>query len=260
MPSPELDPERLAEALRPFKLHFFSELRSTNDMAAELRRAGKLFAPAIVLTPRQTAGRGRGSNRWYSTNQCLTITYALPVEEGLMAHQLPLVAGLAVRNAAAELSGSPEVSLKWPNDVIHASRKLAGLLCERISGVDLIGIGLNVNDAPCPENQRYRSISIAEISGRALDLHEVITSVTSHLMRLMMARHSQPFAVFLEEYRQHDGLLGCEVAVSVPSATTPIHGTCEGVDRDGRLLVREGDELHRILAGSVAITSSRSVD
>lgn len=256
----QLDPARLAEALRPVKLHYYPELRSTNDTAAELRRAGSLFAPAIVLTPRQTAGRGRGANRWFSSEDCLTITYALPVEEPLAPHQLPLVAGLAVRHAAAELTGNADICLKWPNDVLHANRKLAGLLCERLSGVDLIGIGMNVNDAPRPDNQRYASTSLTAIAGRRLDLHDVIVTLTRHLTRLLMARHSHPFAAFVDEYRQHDGLLGCDVSVSTSAGAQPIRGTCEGIDQDGRLLVREGARVHRVLAGSVTITSERGRD
>src|SRR4030095_15411074 len=98
--------------------------------------------PAMVLTISQTAGRGRAGNRWFSDSGSITVTYALPVEENLLPHQLPLVAGLAVRNACTELTGNRDIQLKWPNDVIHGGRKLAGLLCERISGVDLVGIGL----------------------------------------------------------------------------------------------------------------------
>ncbi len=63
----------------------------------------------------------------------------------LEPHQLPLLAGLAVRNAAAELSGDDGIDLKWPNDLLYGGKKLGGLLCERIHKADLIGLGLNVN-------------------------------------------------------------------------------------------------------------------
>src|SRR4051812_22768577 len=137
--------ERLRQHVRPFRLFWFSRLRSSNDHAAELRRRGKLFAPAIVLTSSQLAGRGRGSNLWWSDAGSLTVTFVFPVEEHLSPHQVPLLAGLAVRDAAAELCGDESVALKWPNDVVHGGGKLAGLLCERVSKVDLIGVGLNVN-------------------------------------------------------------------------------------------------------------------
>src|SRR5438067_5204541 len=101
----------LRKHLRPFRLHWFPRLRSTNDHAAELRRRGKLFAPAMVLTSKQIAGRGRGSNSWWSSEGSLTVTFVFPVEEHLSPHQIPLVAGLAVRDAATELSGDESVAL-----------------------------------------------------------------------------------------------------------------------------------------------------
>jgi BirA family biotin operon repressor/biotin-[acetyl-CoA-carboxylase] ligase len=190
---------RLRAGLKPFRLHFFPRLRSTNDHAAALRRRGELFAPAVVVTPHQLAGRGRGDNTWFSTAQTLTVTFAMPVEEHLAAHQLPLIAGLAVRAAAQELLAAslarqaarhgvgqslriPEVQLKWPNDVLHVGRKLAGLLCERIDKVDLIGIGLNVNLEPAeaPPALREKVTSLSALAGETFDLTEVLIVVARH--------------------------------------------------------------------------------
>ena len=52
----------LRQRLRAFRLYWFPRLRSTNDHAAALCKRGGLFAPAVVLTGCQTAGRGRGDN------------------------------------------------------------------------------------------------------------------------------------------------------------------------------------------------------
>lgn len=249
----QFDLPRLAAALRPLKLHHFDELPSTNDKAIELRRSGELFAPAIVLATRQTAGRGRGANRWLSGDGSLTVTYVLPVEEHLQPHQLPLVAGIAVRNAAAELTCNVDVSLKWPNDVLLSGRKLAGLLCERVNGVDMVGIGINVNHSPSAAQTKTSAVSLATMVGRDLDLNHVLLTVTAHLKQRLLARHSQPFAAFLEEYRQYDALLGQDVAVESGADSGPLHGTCEGVDEDGRLLVRSDRRLHRIIAGSITM-------
>src|SRR5581483_6516475 len=132
---------RLRAGLKPLRLYWFPRLQSTNDHAAELRRRGALFAPAVVLTGHQTAGRGRGKNTWWSSADVLTVTFAFPIEEHLQPQQIPLVAGLAVRDAAAELTGGADIQLKWPNDVWHEGHKLAGLLCERVNKVDLVGVG-----------------------------------------------------------------------------------------------------------------------
>src|SRR5881396_2751468 len=99
------DLNRLRAQLKPFRLHFFPTLRSTNDHAAALRKRADLYAPAIVLTSRQTAGRGRGANTWFSAQGSRTVTFVLPVNQTLAPHHLPLAAGLATRNAVAEITG-----------------------------------------------------------------------------------------------------------------------------------------------------------
>src|SRR4029453_4913946 len=109
---------KLRQELRPFRLHWYPVLNSTNDHAATLRKRGKLFAPAVILTGRQIAGRGRGTNSWWSGGGALTLTFVFPVEEHLSPYQVPLLAGLAVRDAAAELTGERRIALKWPNDVV----------------------------------------------------------------------------------------------------------------------------------------------
>src|SRR5579864_3454658 len=173
------DLARLRERLKPFRLHWFPRLRSTNDHAAMLREKGKLFAPAIVLTGHQTAGRGRGSNTWWSAEGSLTVTVVLAADDRIEPHQLPLVAGLAVRNAAAELTGNDRIQLKWPNDVLFEGKKLAGLLCERVVKADLVGVGVNVNVPlhTAPRAIRNQITSLALIRKESLDMTDAALAI-----------------------------------------------------------------------------------
>src|SRR3954466_4129254 len=126
--SNHFDLARIRHGIKPFKLHWFPRLRSTNDHAAVLRGRRELFAPAIVLTGHQIAGRGRGSNTWWSNSGVLTATFVFPIDERLAPHHLPLLAGLALRDAVAALVPATPIKLKWPNDLLANGLKLAGLL------------------------------------------------------------------------------------------------------------------------------------
>jgi BirA family biotin operon repressor/biotin-[acetyl-CoA-carboxylase] ligase len=247
------DLPRLKKELKPFRLHFFPRLRSTNDHAALLRKRNNLFAPAIVLTPNQLAGRGRGRNTWWSKEGALTVTFVLPIDKTKDPHQIPLIAGLAVRNAAAELSGDHSIGLKWPNDVVHDNKKLAGLLCERIDRVDLVGIGLNVNIDPtdAPKSIRNRLTSLLLIAGKPLDMNDVLIEISRQILRVWSKRQEHPFAALLAEYDRYHTLTGRRLTI-IDNNTT-ITGQCEGLDSAGRLLVR-GKTLHRIIAGQVETT------
>jgi BirA family biotin operon repressor/biotin-[acetyl-CoA-carboxylase] ligase len=243
----------LRASIKPFRLHWFPRLRSTNDHAATLRKRGELFAPAMVLTGHQLAGHGRGVHTWWSGPGCLTVTFVMPIEEHLAPHQVPLLAGLAVRNAAAEIACDQRIALKWPNDVLHNGRKLAGLLCERVHKADLVGLGLNVNLDPrrAPAALRERITSLAMIAKREFDMTDALITVTRHLRMTLLHRDERLFSHFLREYDSHHALVGRRVSV-INNGGPPATGKCEGLDSTGRLLLRDrSGALHHVVAGQV---------
>jgi BirA family biotin operon repressor/biotin-[acetyl-CoA-carboxylase] ligase len=160
-----------------------------------------------------------------------------------------------VRDAAAELTGDPHIQLKWPNDVLCEDRKLAGLLCERISKVDLIGVGMNVNTDPAdaPAALRPTFTSLLAIGGKELDRNQVLIVVASHLRQAVLRRRRQSFGYFLREYQRHHALLGRKVSVRADATSPPLVGRVEGIDSHARLLLRDGATLHRVVAGNVTV-------
>jgi BirA family biotin operon repressor/biotin-[acetyl-CoA-carboxylase] ligase len=239
--------------MKPFKLHWFSHLRSTNDHAAVLRKRRELFAPAVVLTGRQTAGRGRGTNAWWSAGGSLTVTFVFPVEEHLSPHHVPLLAGLAVRDAAAELSGEKRIALKWPNDVVFDGKKLAGLLCERVMKADLVGVGLNVNVDPrmAPAALRTQITSLASIAGRPIDMNDALIAVAKRLHAALSRRGERLFAETLQRYDEHHALVGRKVSVVEAGSVKLVSGRCAGLDSNGRLILRDRSRTLPVIAGQV---------
>lgn len=261
-----LDAQVLRRAVRPFRLHHFARLRSTNDHAARLRKDKKLFAPAIVLASRQLHGRGRGANKWWSSDDgCVTLTFVLPPADHLQPHQVPLIAGLAVRNALEEVSGVDSIQLKWPNDLLHRDRKLAGLLCERVHNADLIGVGINVNlpVRKLPASLRRKATSLLQLTGTPVDMNELLVALARHV-HIRLSRHNDHhFGAILREYDRYHALVGRRIAVtrgdmrnaSQGGGTQRLAGVCVGLDAMGRLLLRDGaTTLHRIVAGSVSLS------
>jgi BirA family transcriptional regulator, biotin operon repressor / biotin---[acetyl-CoA-carboxylase] ligase len=247
--------ESLRKGLRPFRLHWFSRLRSTNDHAAALRRRREMYAPAIVLTGSQIAGRGRGGNTWWSGPGSLTVTFVLPIDDQIAPHQLPLIAGLAVREAAVELTGADDIQLKWPNDLLYHERKLAGLLCERIDRADLVGLGLNVNVAASdpPPSLRNAVTSLSQISGRPFDLTEVLLCVAGKLRQTLAYSRGHSFSALLRQYDRHHALLDRRVRVINGTKEPAIEGICRGLDSMGRLLVQDRKVTRRVIAGTVLL-------
>jgi BirA family biotin operon repressor/biotin-[acetyl-CoA-carboxylase] ligase len=248
--------QRLRASLRPWRLHYVARVGSTNDLAASLRHRRRLVAPAIVLTSRQVAGRGRGGNAWVSPRGCLTATFALPLDDARPPQQLPLAVGVALRRVAAWLGGSDDVRVKWPNDLWHDDLKLAGILCERVQNVDLVGVGLNVNLLPrdLPRPLRDRVTSLRAIAGRPLPIGDVLQAIADELRATLLAGSAATtFPHLLRAFARHDALAGRRVRVSVPGESAAVLGVCDGVDSVGRLLVRDRGSVRRIIAGHVEL-------
>lgn len=245
----------LRNALKPFRLYFYTRLRSTNDHAAVLRRARKLYAPAVIVAATQTAGRGRGSNSWWSGKGSLTVTFCLPVDERLPPHHVPLLAGWALREACGSLTGLTSIRMKWPNDLWENDLKLAGLLCERLDGLDLIGIGLNVNvvTADIPGSLRHRVTGLEAIAGRTLAMNDVLTGIAHSIDRWLLRRTAETFASMLGQYDDAHALHGRRVRIYEPGNDRPTVGLVQGLDAEGRLILRSGDTLSRIVAGHVEL-------
>ena len=156
---------RRAPLARTVEVH--AELGSTNDRARELI-AGDAALPALVVAERQTAGRGRGANRWWSTDGALTFSIAIdaaqlrlsPEQNGLLS----LATAVAIVDAIRETTGFT-AGIKWPNDVYLNDKKLAGLLIESPRpGRLVIGVGINVANRfdEAPAEVRHRATSLVE--------------------------------------------------------------------------------------------------
>jgi BirA family biotin operon repressor/biotin-[acetyl-CoA-carboxylase] ligase len=245
----------LRQGIRPFRLHWFPRLRSTNDHARAMRQAANLFAPAIVLTGHQLAGRGRGSNSWWSGAGSLTVTFVLPAETHLQAHQVPLVAGLAVRDAAAELAANDNISLKWPNDLLMDGRKLAGLLCERVDKADLVGLGmnLNVNSKHVPKALQQKITSLHDLTGGLVDETSALIVIARHLYEALSRRGERPFAETLGRYDAHHYLINRRVTIINSDAEPAVSGIVQGLDDIGRLVLKTRSGTQRIIAGQVQL-------
>lgn len=245
----------LRERIKPFRLYFYTRLKSTNDHAAAMRRQRKLYAPAILLAATQTAGRGRGSNTWWSGKGSLTITFCLPADDRLPPHHVPLLAGWAVREACIGLTENQQIKMKWPNDLWHDGLKLSGLLCERLDGVDLIGVGLNVNvvRADIPHSLRHRVTGLQAIAGRTLAMNDVVAALSASIDRWLLKRTAETFAALLSQYDRAHALHGRMVRVLEPGAALPTAGEVLGLDPEGRLLLHTSHGVSRIVAGHVEL-------
>lgn len=238
------------------------ELASTSDEARRLLGLGTQDLPLLVRTRRQTAGRGRGSNRWYSDAGSLTITLALDPEAlGLSpAHQAraALAVAVAVLDAVADHLPPTGAGIRWPNDIEVHDRKLAGILPERVATprgwVLLIGLGLNIRtrlDQAPPEVQRLATALWLERPERAhlLDHDTIQAAILDHLGRSLDALSRDDDAL-ARRWAELDTLRDRPVRIDQGGGRL-ITGVGAGITADGGLRLATESGLVTLHGGSV---------
>ena len=150
-------------------IQFIPECVSTNDeLAARLRSGERVSEGDWLIADRQTGGKGRQGRAWADANGNFMGSTVVRLGAGYPPPaSLALVAGLAVYEAVLpHVVAQSGLRLKWPNDLVLAGAKLAGILLERVQDSVIVGIGVNLAIAPPVEwpIRCARSISSRSIS------------------------------------------------------------------------------------------------
>lgn len=237
-----------------WRLEVVDESPSTNASVAERARAGEP-AGLVVVAEHQSAGRGRLGRTWVTPPRtALTVSLLVAPDAVPVARWpwLPLLTGLAVLDTVRATTGLT-VSLKWPNDVLVADRKLAGILTERIErrggAVAVVGVGLNVSsrraDLPVPT-----ATSLA-LEGRAdVDRGDLLVSLLESFTGWYDGWVAAEGLGLREPYLNACSTMGRDVRVDLPDGQS-VRGVARGVDEAGRLLVDDGRRVHSLGAGDV---------
>ncbi len=251
------DLPRLQDQLPEWQLRHEAVIPSTNDWAKAEVESDSTQNPALFIADSQEAGRGRGTNTWWSAAGNIAATFMLAQNPHVPPGLLPLLAGLGVRRALVRVAVCDDLQLKWPNDLVVGRHKLAGLLCERLRRVDLIGVGVNVNadNGEAPAELQQRIISLRELTAGTWDLTEILVEIGRELQRVVTLASETAAREMLDEYSQHHWATGKEIELIDVDRGPRIRGRCHGVDPQGRLLVKIQQEMHAIITGSIVAVS-----
>lgn len=250
------------------KICFFPTIDSTNEYAKKMARAG---APegTLILSEKQTHGRGRLGRVWFSParkNIYLSVILRpqfLPSEVA----RITLLTGVAVAEAVKDFT-KIEVRLKWPNDLValigDKYLKLGGILTE--AGLEgnkvkyvVIGLGLNVNmnKKDFPPGLKRTATSLKEISATKTNIAhpELLQRILRKLENYYELFGQAKWKTILNKYRKYEILVGQTVSIKQDSEI--ISGKVKEIDTQGRLVLKVGEQIQRIVAGDVTVITKR---
>ena len=230
-----------------FDVRHYASIGSTNDEALRLAREGAAHG-TVVHADEQTVGRGRLSRRWLSPPGNLYLSIVLRPEVPVARSvEIGLVAALAVADAVqALLPLQVRATLKWPNDVLVRDGKIAGILLEQADDALILGIGLNVLQAPSGVSYQVSTIvgcgGLATVDGARDRLLTAMANWTGIWQQ-------EGFAPIRAAWLSRAHPIG--TALRVRLADRLATGRFAGIDEDGALLLETENGRARIVAGDV---------
>ena len=230
-----------------FLIVHHERIGSTSDEAKRLAAEGAPHG-TVVHADEQVAGRGRLGRTWFSPagNLYLSVILRLnvPPERG---GELSFLAALAVSDAVnGLLPKQVRATLKWPNDVLVQDGKIAGILVEQVGDVRILGMGLNIIEAP--RNAPYKTATLVSAGGIG-SVEGARDILLERLGFWLDTWTEEGFWPIRQAWLSRAHPIGTPLRASLGGRTE--EGTFAGLDEDGALLLDTDQGRKRIVAGDV---------
>ena len=246
---------------------------STSDLAKQAALEGAPHGSGY-LAIEQTAGRGRRGRHWSSLEGGMYLSVLLrPEVEKKFWFVLSFAASLAVLDTVREqlekhfdVNDMPQIGVKWPNDVMMAGGKIAGILLESEGQALIVGSGINIapvreksfraSHYQAPPNALIVPMALADVWPQtAEDLpspHQLASSYMTHLAYWYSEFESDGFAGIRNAWLSNALFLG--KTLSVQRGRSKISGIFLDLSWDGALiLLDDSGETHHISTGDVKL-------
>jgi BirA family biotin operon repressor/biotin-[acetyl-CoA-carboxylase] ligase len=228
-------------------IHFkLDATNSTNSYLKELVHEGVPRNWTVVSAREQRQGRGQQGAVWFS-DKSKNLTFSILIKEvGLIASDQFLL-NCAVSNGifkAMQTYETPRVKVKWPNDIMSGSSKLAGILIENSLVSDrithsIVGIGLNVNQDEFPP-YLPDAVSMKQRTGKNYNLDAILESLVKSIKLEIGLIETGQYEALRQNYAEHMYRRNSPHMFRVPFGQ-PFLAEIRGATDKGLLILRKED-------------------
>jgi len=224
-----------------YRIIRLKEVDSTNAWAKSAYAEKIVSSNAAIVAATQHAGRGQMRTKWHDEsgkNILLTLVVDVQNLRAVDFFRLNEAVSLALIDVLTPMA---LVFIKWPNDIIVAKKKLAGILIETVMQANhiktaFIGIGLNVNQQSFPEELNATSLAI--ITGKEWPLNDVL----SKLLIALAFRLQQINTPNILARQYNNCLFGTQEYMRYKDEHTTFYAKVHKIEADGRLVLKLQNE------------------
>ncbi|MCY7008288.1 biotin--[acetyl-CoA-carboxylase] ligase [Fusobacterium simiae] len=224
----------------------FNEIDSTNNYMKENIASFENYD--IVSAKIQTSGRGRRGNTWLSPEGMALFSFLLKPEKEFSiveATKLPLLAGISTLSALKKIKDG-DFSFKWTNDVFLNSKKLCGILIERVKNDFVVGIGINVANK-IPNDIKNIAISMEN----DYDIDKLILKVVEEFSLYYKRFSEGKWQEIIEEINSYNFLKNKNIKVHIGDKV--FEGIAKNIVEDGRIEIEMNGEIKLFSVGEIKI-------
>lgn len=262
-----IDSAKVAAALGDkadlFDLEVVDSIDSTNGRMLKKAAQGARHG-SCVIAEMQTAGRGRRGREWHANlGGSLTFSLLWRFNQGAgFLSGLSLAVGVALMRALSQ-AGITGAGLKWPNDVLHQHRKLAGILIELQGDMlgpsaAVIGIGLNLKlSGQVLDRIDQAAVDVHSITSNMPERNLLLAYTLLHLADVLNEFEQGGFFCLRDEWLAHHAYHDKQVRLLLPDGSQH-QGHLLDVAEDGALLVRTATGKQRFTSGEISLRGANA--
>jgi len=212
---------------------FFEQTDSTNTQAKVRMEASALAEGSVFISAAQTQGKGTDGNVWESgcNNLSLSIVFDNDAKVNTLFPLYPAVALAQVLRVKYNI----DAHVKWPNDVLVGTKKIAGILCEGVAGrYMIVGIGINVNQVDFPTTLLEIATSMKQEKGVDFSLEEVFQDFLMAYENLLYGESD-----IRQEWIDHTQMIGKTIHSSLNGKAQKV--SVVGISEEGFLQVKNAE-------------------
>lgn len=273
----------------------YKKISSTQDLALFLinnskERGDSYCNGLVIISDEQTAGKGRAERKWVSNTGGLWFS-VMVIKPNIPASNINHIQMLSATSVCETINLLTHLNakIKWPNDILIKSKKVAGILVDvgiKGSKIDylVIGIGINVNsdsNTTRKELQKNRqdydenikktnnglNLDVTslkdELNNRELDKLKILKDILQKIEFYLFSIEQDPESVYnqnvhnlIEKYKSLCETVGKRVCI-YDEGQIRYCGFAKEIDDDGSLIIERVEEdrsvVDKVFFGDVSV-------
>ena len=173
----------------------FKSVKSTNDIAHKLIKKKKT-SPTIILSEKQTEGRGTMGKKWISNKGNLFLTIFFDMTKKKIDFKKFAILNAYLLKSIFVKKFTKKIKIKWPNDLLFEGKKICGILQETVINDEkkflIIGIGINTNLKP--KNSSFLSTSLKHITKKNIDNKKLFIIIKKKYEKFLLKTNQNTFS------------------------------------------------------------------